>query len=37
MTRTTIPTRDQAPVDSQATLEGFEKVFGFVPNLFEVA
>lgn len=36
MTRTTIPTRDQAPVDSQATLEGFEKVFGFVPNLFAV-
>jgi uncharacterized peroxidase-related enzyme len=36
MTRTTIPTRDQAPVDSQPTLEGFEKFFGFVPNLFAV-
>jgi uncharacterized peroxidase-related enzyme len=36
MTRTTIPTRDQAHVDSQSTLEGFEKFFGFVPNLFAV-
>jgi uncharacterized peroxidase-related enzyme len=36
MTRTTIITRDQEPVDSQPTLEGFEKVFGFVPNLFAV-
>ncbi|TCK33483.1 putative peroxidase-related enzyme [Paraburkholderia sp. BL8N3] len=36
MTRTTILTREQVPVDSQATLEGFEKFFGFVPNLFAV-
>jgi uncharacterized peroxidase-related enzyme len=36
MTRTAILLRDQAPVDSQATLEGLEKFFGFVPNLVAV-
>ncbi|MFP3556173.1 carboxymuconolactone decarboxylase family protein [Paraburkholderia sp. SIMBA_049] len=36
MTRTTIPSRDLLPVDSQAALEGFEKLFDFVPNVFAV-
>jgi len=36
MTRTAILSRDRAPVDSQATLDGFEKFFGFVPNLLAV-
>ncbi|MBN3759240.1 carboxymuconolactone decarboxylase family protein [Burkholderia sp. Ac-20365] len=36
MSRTTIPSRDQLPVDSQATLESLDKLFGFVPNAFAV-
>jgi uncharacterized peroxidase-related enzyme len=36
MTRTAILSRERPSLDSQATLEGFEKLFGFVPNLFSV-
>jgi alkylhydroperoxidase family enzyme len=36
MTHSTIASRRQVPVDSQATLDSFEKVFGFVPNVFAV-
>jgi AhpD family alkylhydroperoxidase len=30
------PTRTRIPADSQATLDSFEKLFGFVPNIFAV-
>ncbi|MEM5384019.1 carboxymuconolactone decarboxylase family protein [Paraburkholderia phymatum] len=36
MTRFAIPSREQISVDSQATLEGFEQLLGFVPNVFAV-
>jgi uncharacterized peroxidase-related enzyme len=36
MIHSAIPSRDQTPVDSLTSLDGFEKLFGFVPNLFVV-
>jgi uncharacterized peroxidase-related enzyme len=36
MSRLTVPTRDEAPVDSQPLLDGVFKKLGVVPNLFRV-
>ncbi|BCG02559.1 alkyl hydroperoxide reductase AhpD (plasmid) [Paraburkholderia sp. PGU19] len=36
MTPIPIPPRDQTPADSLVTLDGFKKLFGFVPNVFAV-
>jgi uncharacterized peroxidase-related enzyme len=37
MSRLTIPTRDDAPAESQPLLDGVFKTLGVVPNLFRVA
>ncbi|MPW22652.1 carboxymuconolactone decarboxylase family protein [Paraburkholderia sp. CNPSo 3157] len=36
MAHNAIPSHTQSPVDSQVTLDSFEKLFGFVPNIFSV-
>jgi uncharacterized peroxidase-related enzyme len=36
MSRLTVPSRDQAPADSQPLLDGVFKKFGVIPNLFRV-
>ncbi|MGC1444316.1 MAG: carboxymuconolactone decarboxylase family protein [Xanthobacteraceae bacterium] len=36
MSRLTVPTRDEAPTDSQPLLDGVFKKLGVVPNLFRV-
>ncbi len=36
MSRATIPTRDEAPAESQPLLDGVFKKFGVIPNLFRL-